>query len=275
MNNINSEEYWPFFKSKLVQITDFSFNKYSDNFIRRKVDARLYALNLDSYLSYLNLLNKAPDERELLIKELTVPVTGFFRDKNAFDVFIAETMMELLSHKEATHNKIIRVWSAGCASGEEAYSLAITIYELLQQRVREFLISILGTDISSEMINKAQNGVFKPEHVKEMPEEYLSKYFTYNNNLFVINNEIKKLVRFEVNDILRMQKPKNLDIIFCRNVVIYFNKIEKEQLYLDFYNCLNNHGFFIMGMTEMIAGPARDLFCAYNTKYRIYQREEP
>ncbi|MBN1503421.1 protein-glutamate O-methyltransferase CheR [Candidatus Woesearchaeota archaeon] len=269
----NSPEQWEYFKKKLSALVNFDFDNYCNNFLRRRIEVRLKALNISRITDYLSILGRFPDEKNLLIKELTIPVTEFFRNREAHQTFIAGTMMELLSEKEKKKQCTLKIWSAGCASGEEPYTISMILHEILQGRLNDFIITIIATDLSSYMIEKAEKGIYEPQQLKEVPEEYVKKYFDIKDNMYLVKPEVKKNIRFEVGDIITMQKPKCLDVIFCRNTIIYFQKALKEKLYMDFYECLRQGGFLVIGMTETLIGPAKDLFRAYNNIYRIYKKE--
>ncbi len=274
------EENWPLLEKEISKITGFDCSQYSKTFLKRRIATRIYALNLDtgnvkSYKDYITILNNNIDEKDLLLKELTIHVTSFFRNKDAYDVFIATTMMELLNKKKEQNNKKIKIWCAGCSSGEEPYSIAMILRDLLGERINDFSITILGTDLSAETIEKAKKGVYEEQQLKEAPADYVEQYFNKNEvGLYLIKDEVKNMVRFEAADILDEDKPKFLDVLFCRNTVIYFEKELKEKLYVDFYNCLAKRGYFVMGMTESLSGKAREMFIAVDNANRIYQKKE-
>jgi chemotaxis protein methyltransferase CheR len=268
------EEVWEQLTQKITQITGFNCGNYTPSFLKRRVATRLYSLNLSLYKDYLDHLIKTPEEKELLLKELTIHVTNFFRNKEAFDVFIAETVMELLSEKKEKGDKSLKIWSAGCSTGEEPFSIAMILYEMLQLRIKDYNIKIVGSDISPQTIEQAKKGMYEEIQLKEAPKDYVEKYFEKKDDLYVIKPIIKDMVSFEVSDILAPFLKNNFDIIFCRNTVIYFTSELKEKLYMNFYNSLNNHGFFVMGMTESLTGLAREKFKTYNNSYRIYKKEE-
>lgn len=267
------ENNWFLLKKEISIKTGFNCNEYTDSFLKRRVHTRLYALDLETYEDYIKRLIKDEHEKELLLKELTIHVTNFFRNKDAYDSFIAGTMMELLNEKKKNNKKSLKIWSAGCSTGEEPYTIAMILKEILGERVNDFFISIIGTDLSAETIEKAEKGVYDKIQLKETPPEYIERYFDKKGEFFHIKEEVKDMVRFEVADILNSSKPKCLDLLFCRNTVIYFKRELKEKLYLEFYHCIDQSGYFIMGMTESLSGSAKDLFVAIDNKNRIYKKK--
>lgn len=267
------ERNWKLLEREISKITGFDCSHYSESFLKRRVKSRLLALDTGSYMEYINLLNTKQGEKDLLLEELTIHVTNFFRNKDTFHVFIAETMMEFLKEKQKKRQKTIKIWSAGCSSGEEPYSIAMILLELLQDRINDFYITIIGTDISPSIIEKAKKGVYRESQLKELPPEYISKYFNRYDELFLVKDEVKKLVRFEVEDILDEDKPRNIDILFCRNTVIYFKQELKDKLYVDFHDALNKGGYLVLGMTEILSGQAKNMFKMANHINRIYKKE--
>jgi chemotaxis methyl-accepting protein methylase len=252
--------------------TGFKCENYTENFLKRRISSRMYALHVNSFSDYILQLNSNPAEKDLLLEELTIHVTNFFRNRDAFEIFIAETLMELMDRKTKNNDKCLNIWSAGCSSGEEPYTLAMVLIEMLQWRIKEYSINILGTDLSASTILKEKKGEYEEIQLKEAPSDYIKKYFIKQGEIYKIKDEVKKLVRFEVGDILSGILPKNQDILFCRNVVIYFNAEQKEKLYMNFYNSLAIGGYLVLGMTETLTGPAKDKFKLFNNANRIYKK---
>ncbi len=265
-------ENWNNLKAVITRTTGFQTENYTESFLKRRVDCRLRVLNLKSYAEYSKLLITTPAEKDPLLKELTIHVTNFFRDKEMYDVFFAQTIMELLKRKEGSGDKSIRVWSAGASTGEEAYSVAIMISEILGERLKDFNIRIIATDLDAPTIEKAKLGHYEEIQMKEVPEDYKKRYFDTESDLFKVKDSIKKMIDFKVGDILNPLKPKNIDILFCRNTVIYFEKDVKEKLYSEFASCINSGGYFVMGKTETLSGPAKDMFDVVDTRERIYRK---
>lgn len=272
MDEPKDENNWEPLKKLITVKTSFNCYNYTDKFLRRRVWTRMYSLNLEKYVEYHKILEFQSGEKDMLLKELTIHVTNFFRNKEAFDAFVAETVMEVMNRKSQTKNHSLKIWSAGCSTGEEPFTIAMILLEILQMRIKDFNISILGTDYSPETIEKAKIGIYEEPQLKEAPPEYIGKYFEKIEDKYAIKPEVKNLVKFEVGDILSDNKPTNMDIIFCRNTVIYFTIEQKDKLYQDFYNNLNPSGFLVLGMTESLTGPAKEKFKVFNNSYRIYQK---
>lgn len=263
---IKDAENWNLLTQTINKEVKFKCEEYNKNFLSRRVEVRLRTLNLNSYKEYAEILKNDEKEQQKLRTELTIHVTHFFRDKEFYDAFKDEIIPLLKNKKE------IKIWSAGCSTGEEPYSIVICFKEKLGENLENKKISIIAQDYCQDTIEKAKIGEYEEYQFREMPIEYKEKYFEKINEKYKVKEDLKKYVKFETADILR-EKPRNLDIIICRNTVIYFEAETKAKLYVDFYDILNKEGIFILGKTETINGPAREKFKVLNAKERIYKKE--
>ncbi|RJS81414.1 protein-glutamate O-methyltransferase CheR [Methanophagales archaeon] len=260
-------------KRQILKDKGFDCNQYRDNYIKRRLAIRLRANNVHSCKDYAILLKREPTEYDKLIEAFTITVSGFFRDTSVFAYFRKAVIPALIQDKRRKNQKIIRLWSAGCASGEETYSIAILMSDFLGANLGNFLISVRGTDIDDESLEKAKRGEYTFEEVKSVGKGFLSRYFIFDRGKYCVRDKIKGMVNFEKHDLVSDKPLAHFDVIFCRNVSIYFSMDMHEKLYLDFYNALNNDGFFVMGKTEMLCGSARKLFIPVNAREGIYQKK--
>jgi len=262
-------------KKNIKRLLDFNTEQYKNTYLGRRFDSRLRAFKLDTYSEYWDLLKKDKAEQEKLLTELTINVTEFFRDKTAYDAFRNEVIPNILENKK--HGKI-KVWSAGSSDGKEAYSIAMVFSEILKNKDVKNRVQIIGTDIDKDCLTVASNGVYvsKPGiHQVDIEKQigFLNnskKYFDIDGNIYRVKPEIKELTSFRYHDLISGPKKRGFDIIFCRNVVIYFTRELQNILYKDFYNALNHGGFFIMGKTETLIGEAREMFEPFNTRERVF-----
>jgi chemotaxis protein methyltransferase CheR len=250
----------------------FNCEDYKQPHLKRRLAVRLRATFSKSYKDYAELLLKNPEEEGQLKETLTVNVTELFRNPETYESVQKNVLPELIKQKGA--NSFIRVWSAGCSNGEEPYSIAILIKEFLGTSASRYNISILGTDIDEDSIKKAEAAVFQPKQLEKISKERLGKFFKLKENNYQVIDEVKSLVKIKRNDLISGPKLSGFDIIFCRNVTIYFEQKLQEILYLNFYNALNEGGFFVMGKTETLVGPASRLFKHVDLRERIYQKKE-
>jgi len=267
---IKDKELFDKVKKTISNLVGFDCSQYSDTFVARRVEVRLRANSMDSLGDYNALLQKSEDERKSLSKELSIHVTNFFRDKEMWLVFKDEVIPTLARLKQEKKLSRVTVWSAGCSSGEEPLSIAICFLEAGIQRLT---VNIVATDIDPATVERAKNAEYEEQQFREADPKLKDRYFSdAGDGLFKANPELLRMIQYKAADIHAF-RPANIDIIFCRNTVIYFSLTAKSKLYGDFYDCLNAGGFFIMGKTEVLQGPARDKFQIFDPKERVYFKE--
>jgi chemotaxis protein methyltransferase CheR len=275
---VQTQTYPPDFeelKKGVKQLLGFNTDQYKNTYLGRRFKARLRAYNLDTYREYWKLLKNNKNEQERLLKDLTINVTEFFRDQSVYR-FLHQDVLPTLAERKTR----IRVWSAGSSDGKEAYSIAMLFLELLGEQKAKSKVSIVATDIDQGCLQRARTGIYFSR--KGISQTDVSKqlsflnnpnrFFTVDNNTYQIKPIVKNMVSFQYHDLISSPKKHNFDIIFCRNVVIYFSRALQEILYIDFYNALNSGGFYVMGKTETLVGEARSLFQSYNSRERIFQK---
>jgi len=206
-----------------------------------------------------------------LKETLTVNVTELFRNPETYESFSMTALPMLIKNKG--ENKTIKVWSAGCSNGEEPYSIAIMLREFLGASVRRYNISILGTDIDEDSIRKGENATYQFKQLEKIGKERIERFFNKTaDSRYKVTDDIRNMVKFRYHDMISGPRMFGYDIIFCRNVTIYFEQKLQEKLYLNFYNALNDGGFFVMGKTESLVGDSGELFYPVDVKERIYQK---
>jgi len=221
---------------------------------------RLNTLKLNSYEEYYDYLNagsRRTIEMQELYEAITINETYFFRNQPQQDALIQKIIPELIQAKYNSPFKKIRIWSAASSSGEEAYSIAMVIKEYIQPRFPQFSFEIVGTDISKEMLEKARNGFYNDYAIKNLPVNFLKKYFTKTARGFEISSDIKKYASFmELNlyDDIKIKTMQNFDVIICANVLIYFDVKSKIKVVNHLYNALNKGGYLFIGYSETLHG---------------------
>lgn len=259
-------------KAMIKRKIGFNCEDYKQPHLKRRLAVRLRATQSKSYKDYVQVLLKNEDEEQQLKETLTVNVTELFRNPETYESVRANVLPELIKYKG--NNKVIKVWSAGCSNGEEPYSIAILLNEYLGSSARRYNISIMGTDIDDDSLGKAENGVFQPKQLEKIGKERIGRFFVMKENNYQVIDELKKMVKVKRHDLISGPKFSGFDIIFCRNVTIYFEQKLQEILYMNFYNALNEGGYFVMGKTETLVGPASQLFKRFDLKERIYVKKE-
>ncbi|ENN96249.1 MCP methyltransferase, CheR-type [Methanocaldococcus villosus KIN24-T80] len=244
--------------------------QYKESYIIRRIRVRMKATKCQSFKEYYEYLKTHKEEHEELANTLTVNVTEFWRD-----ITVYKEIMKIIDNWVADRSiRKLRIWSAGCSSGEEPYGVAIILNEAIEKHKRKLLLaSIIGTDIDKEVLNKARIGIYHIKQLKNLPPHIIEKYFIkLNEEEYQIKQIIKKYVKFQLHDLIKDPPLKNMDMILCRNVIIYFDKKIQEEIFLKFYEALNPGGFLVLGKTEILHGEAKKLFKTYNARERIYQK---
>lgn len=260
--------------SSVFENYGFDIKRYKTAFMKRRLDRRMRILEIKDYLEYAMILKKEKPEFDELFASLSINVTNFFRDPVVYDKLKLSIMPKILSGL-GQHGKI-RIWSAGCASGEEAYSLAIMFSHAIE-KTNNFDIEIIANDINKKAIEFAQNGKYSKKSVDTLPREIIANHFqkivdSKNNVEYEVVPPTKNLVTFKACDILSSDL-KNLDVIFCRNVLIYYEKEAQELIMTKFHHCLKESGYLVLGMDETMLGRrCEKLFNPTIARERIYQK---
>jgi chemotaxis protein methyltransferase CheR len=253
-----SAEDFGLFQELLVATSGLYFEESRSQFLHLALWQRLQHRGYDSYREYYNLLKFHPEGR-LEIRELldliTIGETYFFRNKAQFDVLMKFVLPEIMQRKIYSRDKSIRVWSAGCSGGDEAYSIAIAIMEVIPF-YEEWGISILGTDINRNALACAEEAIYGEKSIAHLPKEYLGKYFEARGSTYILKTNVRELVQFEYHNLAKdpfiHEKMRNIDIIFCRNVIIYFDAQTTCQVIENFYDCLVQDGYLFLGHAETL-----------------------
>lgn len=223
------------------------------NYLHEAIAARMTALNFPSEQAYYQYLSKGETEWQALAEKLTINESYFFRDEGHFKLLKTEILPQLIQQNQQT--KYLNIWSAGCAAGEEPYSIAILINELLPQP-NPWTINILGTDISYEMIKKAKQGLYSPPALRRLDTSILNKYFKPINNQWQLNKNIMDMVKFYPSNLVKQASGKEntlayFDLIICRHVFIYFAQKMTHYIADYFTQSLNTQGYLMIGHTEL------------------------
>jgi len=233
--------------------TGIRFAPGKEYYVATRVEKRMQALGLDSFSRYFSFIRFSPSEEEMehLINFLTVNETYFFREYNQLRCF-AEEVLSLLT--KGPNGGRLKVWSAGCSSGEEPYTLAIILLEMLWDTGISF--EVHGTDINTSVLLKAKRGYYDERSVKDVPGDYLQKYFSKNGAAYRVLPQVKEHVRLytlNLKDTSAMEAMEGFHAIFCRNVLIYFDEQSRREAALNFYRSLLPGGFIFLGHSESMS----------------------
>jgi two-component system CheB/CheR fusion protein len=249
--------------------TGTDFTNYKPSTICRRLEKRITELKIDSVASYLLYIEKQPDELDILFQNILIGVTTFFRDIEAFNA-----LEKYLSKVFATKKKgdPIRVWITGCATGEEAYSIALMIARLVSNRLQDYDIQIFATDIDEKAINFARKGIYSKSAVENVPDEVLQTYFLRKGEEYEVVKSIRQMILFSKHDVTSNPPFLKLDLISCRNLLIYFGQNLQKHVIPIFHYALNPDGFLFLGKSETV-GQFSDLFTTIEGKTKIFQRK--
>ncbi|MET4076199.1 CheR family methyltransferase [Hymenobacter sp. UYCo722] len=250
---------------------DFSF--YKRNTVFRRIERRMSAHQLTDFAHYVRFLQETPAEVTALFKELLIGVTRFFRDREAFEQLQAR-LLPLLRQKPK--GSTVRVWAPGCSTGEEAYSLAIVLLEALDGvvRPRHLSIQIFATDINPDAIDAARTGEYASSLVPDVSPERLRRFFVPTEGGYRVKKEVRDAVVFAVHDLNKDAPFTKLDLLVCRNLLIYFSAELQKALIPVFHYALNPGGLLLLGPSENLTG-FQDLFQALDVKWKLVRRTEP
>jgi chemotaxis protein methyltransferase CheR len=235
------------------------FAPSSKSRVAHKLSGRLECFNHNGFKDYLNYLSSERSEErdneiKVLLDVLTVNETFFFRNKTHFDTLKRYIVPQLMENKLIKMDNTIRVWSAGCSTGQEPYSIAMVLDDALGFRRNEFEIVIYGTDISETALKIAREGVYENRRVGNVPPEYFRRYFRDRDGKLEVVDSIKKIVEFQYGNLKEPSMFSSIDIIFCRNVMIYFDMDMNRMIAEKFYNTLVDDGYLIKGHSETFQG---------------------
>lgn len=246
---------------------DFSF--YKPNTIFRRIHRRMAIGQFETIESYLDYLHQTPAEVEVLFHDLLIKVTNFFRDPDAFDALAHQVIPRLFDGK--SEGDMIRVWVPGCSTGEEAYSLAILLREQIEAMKRDFKVLIFATDIDSHAIAAARTGIYSAGIEADILPARLQRFFTATSGAFRICKDVRDMLVFSEQDVIRDPPFSRIDLVSCRNLLIYLDGNLQNKLFPMFHYALKSGGFLFLGASETI-GEHCDLFTTTDLKMKIYQR---
>jgi len=245
------------------------FTQYKRNTMLRRVQRRMQVVGAQTGAAYLERLRGNKIEAELLFRDLLINVTCFFRDAEAFDVLRKRVIPELLKDKGA--GDTVRIWTPGCSSGEEAYSIAILIAEALSRMQVRPAVQILATDIDEAMLHKARAASYPHSAVKDVPLELLDRYFFAQEDDYVLAQSIRDMVRVSNHNLIKDPPFSRIDLIVCRNLLIYLNTALQQRLIPVFHYALRSNGWMFLGSAENIAA-RNDLFETIEPAAKVYRR---
>jgi len=248
--------------------TGHDFSKYKRSTVLRRIARRMHVTRSSDLREYYDLMRDNADEAQALLADLLISVTNFFRDSEAFETVAKDTIPALFRDRDA--DEAIRVWVSGCATGEEAYSFAILLLEEAARHQVRPPLQVFGSDLDSRALASAREGRFPAAIEADVSEERLRRFFTHEGDLYRVRQEVRDIVLFAMHDLLKDPPFSHIDLISCRNVLIYLDRELQEQVCSTFYYALNPGGYLFLGASESADNPP-GLFRCLNRTARLFQ----
>jgi len=269
------------------------FDERRAHFLQDRLQRRLKICGLETFYSYYRLLTSYQGKQELsaLVENLTVNETSFFRNKPQLDLFQKKILEDLLRHKQERRDWTLRLWSAGCSTGQEAYTTAMLVCDALAYYYLRnplpfdmptpkplipppWKVEILASDINYSVLRAAQEGIYSENQMEAVDYAYRLRYFDKNSVGYAVKASLKELVHFDFHNLKTEFLPQRNDVIFCRNVMIYFDEAEQKRLIEKFHRCLNPEGYLFIGHAESLFGLSDQYRMIHENNGTAYQRLE-
>jgi len=248
------------------------FTNYKQSTIKRRIVRRMALNKFEEPRDYLTFLRENKGEQDALYNDMLISVTDFFRDPKSFELLCTSIFPILLLHKAATEP--LRIWVAGCATGEEAYSMAICLQEFLGDKVSARKIQIFATDVSELAISRARTGIYRQTELDGLSSFQVQQFFNKIDGSYQVNKSIRDMCVFAHHNLLKDPPFSKIDLVSCRNVMIYLEPVLQKRALNTFHYALNERGYLMLGKSETI-GSSADLFLPVDKNQKIYQSKGP
>ncbi len=252
---------------------------YRQDMLERRIQNRMNRIQTPDPETYLRLLKGSSAECNALINNIGVNVSSFFRDPIVFEIVENSILPAVIARKRLTGSKEIRIWSVGCSSGEEPYSIAVLVHRALLKEINEWQTYIFGTDMDSEAVEQAESAIYPRDRFQTTKLGVLDKYFVPQGNMFQPVAEIREMVHFSIEDCATIDRIApadsiygNFDMVFCRNVMIYFLKELQLSLLNKFSRAIIAGGYLILGTSEALCVEVESDFRTIDAENRIFQK---
>jgi two-component system CheB/CheR fusion protein len=263
----------PTFERLLEYVRDergFDYTGYRRPTLMRRFDKRMQTVGTDTYEQYQSYLAEHPEEYVELFNTILINVTGFFRDRETWELVATEVIPQVLA--ERPPEAPLRVWSAGCASGEEPYTIAMLLAEALGEDAFKRRVKIYATDVDDDALSQARDAAYSTKQLESVPPDLRERYFQQQNHGFAFRNDLRRAVIFGRNDLHRDPPISRVDLLVSRNTLMYFGAEVQQRILANYYFALNRGGFLVVGKAEALQS-GRNFFVPYNLKRRIFMKD--
>src|SRR5262252_3341956 len=263
----------PSFEQLLEFVRDergFDYTGYRRPTLMRRFEKRMQAVDAGDWEAYRTYLSEHSEEFSELFNTILINVTGFFRDRETWDLVATEVIPRLLDERPS--DSPLRVWSAGCASGEEPYTISMLLVEALGEEAFKRRVKIYATDIDDDALGQARDAAYTTKQLEGVPPELRERYFQQANHGLAFRNDLRRTVIFGRNDLHRDPPISRVDLLLSRNTLMYFGADVQQRILANFYFALNRGGFLVVGKAEALQS-GRNFFVPYNLKRRVFMKD--
>lgn len=267
---LNDDEF-KLYSTLIYDESGIHFSSTNRSILESRLRERLRLTELDNVAEYYNLIKSDDSELKVLLDSVTTNLTRFFRNTAHFQTLENYVLPEVAGHKKKTGSGTFRVWCAGCSTGEEPYSIAIVSKEILPSHIK---VEIIASDLSLKSLMVCKEGFYPDTRISGVPEKYLKRYFEKKGDGYRVVDEIRKIVRFDYHNLKHESGQTGLDLVFCRNVIIYFDEAAQKSVVEKFWRAMNDHSYLFIGHSESLFGMNTNfefLKTDWSTIYRKFQ----
>ncbi len=259
---------------KVYRDSGYDFRDYKRGTVARRLERRMLAAGVKTYLDYMRFLDSHPEEYNRFANCLTAKVSRFFRSPYTFQRMAALVLPDLLLHKKGSGEHGLKFWSAGCARGEEPYSIAIMLADFLGEDRSHYDITVYASDTGHLDLNELRSGIYAASDVEDMPRSILDRYFLSDGDSYEVKTDIRQMIRFFHFDLTSADGPPlpEMDCIFCGNILIYFQRQLQERVLDRLYNSLAVPGYLVLGEVETPTTSLHEKLECVDSKAKIYKK---
>ena len=264
MLDVLTDADYELFRKVIYDESGITFSATNRSILDSRIKEMLRKKNLNTPQEYYELISKDPEEMKIMLDAVTTNLTRFFRNQPHFDAFINYVIPQIIEYKKSKNSfdKTIKIWSAGCSTGEEPYTLAMIMKEICPMG---WDFQITASDISLKCLMTAQTGFYADNKIDGIPENYLQKYFTKVDGGYQVNKDLQAKIKFDYHNLKNDSGARNLDVVFCRNVLIYFDEPAQLKVIDNFWNSMAAHSYLYIGHSESLFG--------MNTKFEFLKTQ--